>query len=370
MIRIRHSEQEAKRYLLLHLYPKWPVCYVLLLTTLLFSCAPPGPINSMHMNGFAMATSYSVVVVGLEPDSVIAKQLRMDTAAMIARIESCMSIFEPESDISRFNASSATDWFPVAQETADVVGIALEMSHETGGIFDITVGRAVETWGLGSEDSSGPVVSESMNLSDDALIGYQKVDVRNFPPALRKTAPGIRLDLSGIAKGYAVDRVADIIEDFGLDRYRVEIGGEVRTAGLNMQNAPWKIGIEAPAESGLDPVIHLTDAAVATSGDYRNFLVSGEKRLSHFIDPRTGIPTDPAGLSVTVVGNECARVDAIATALAVLGPEKGYDLAVKKNWKVYFIYRYGDEWKDRATIVFEPLFHPDSISGIKSLSTK
>jgi len=324
----------------------------------------------MNINGFAMATSYSVVIVGLEPDSVIAKQLQMDTAAVIARIESLMSIFEPESDISRFNASSTTDWFPVAEETAEVVGIALEMSRETDGAFDITVGRSVETWGFGAADPAESDTYEKANLSSTALIGYRNMDVRYAPPALRKTVTGIHLDLSGIAKGYAVDRVAALIEDQGFDRYMVEIGGEISTAGLNMDNVPWEIGIEAPAESDLDPVAHLTDAAVATSGDYRNFLVSGERRLSHFIDPKTGVPTDPAGLSVTVVGNECARVDAIATALAVLGPEKGYDLAVEKNWKAYFIYRHGDEWKDRATIAFEPLFHPDSISGIKSLSAR
>lgn len=324
---------------------------------------------STNINGFAMATTYSVVVVGLEPDSAIAKQLRMDTASVIARIESLMSIFEPESDISRFNASSTTEWFPVAPETADVVGIARQMSHETGGVFDITVGQAVEVW-RDTADTPEPDASGSRKYPDTDLIDYQYLDVRYSPPALRKSKPDIQLDLSGIAKGYAVDRVAATIEDSGLDRYMVEIGGEMRAAGLNMDSVPWKIGIEAPAESDLDPVIYLSDTAVATSGDYRNSHVSGGRRLSHFIDPETSIPTDYRGLSVTVAGNECARVDAIATALAVLGPGKGYDLAVEKNWKVYFIYRNGDAWKDRSTIAFEQLFHPDPISGIKSLSTR
>jgi thiamine biosynthesis lipoprotein len=359
---------EGYTVLISQLQKRW-ICFILLPVLFHLSCGPRPGTEKVEFNGFAMATTYSVVIVGLEPDSVIAKQLQMDTAAVIARIESLMSIFEPESDISRFNASSTTDWFPVAQETADVVGIALEISRETDGIFDITVGQAVEVW-RDIADTSEPGASGSRNHIDIDLIDYRYLDIRNSPPALRKSKRDIHLDLSGIAKGYAVDRAAALIEDQGFDRYMVEIGGEIRTAGLNIDSGPWEIGIEVPAESGLDPVFHLTDAAVATSGDYRNFLVSGERRLSHFINPRTGIPTDTAGLSVTVVGKECARVDAIATALAVLGPEEGYDLAVEKNWRVYFIYRHGDEWKDRATITFESLFHPDSISGIKSLSAR
>jgi len=306
-----------------------------------------------------MATSYSVVVIGPASGSPVARKLQADIAALIAHVESRTSVFEPESDISRFNTSSTTGWFPVAEETADVVGIALEISRETGGAFDITVGRAVEMWGFGAGDPAESVSSASSNIKNIAQIDYQNLQVRHTPPAIRKSAPGIQLDLSGIAKGYAVDRVAAIIDDLGFDRYMVEIGGEIRTAGLNIYNTPWNIGIETPAESGLDPVIHLTDAAVATSGDYRNSHISRERRLSHFIDPRIGIPTPYIGLSITVVGNECARVDAIATALAVLGPEKGYDLAVEKNWKVYFIFRHEDVWKEQATIAFKPLLDPD-----------
>jgi len=308
-----------------------------------------------------MATSYSVVAIGPEPDSLVSRKLQADVGAIIAQIESCMSVFEPESDISRFNASSTTDWFPVVQETADIIALSLEISRETSGAFDISVGHAVEMWGFGAGDPAETAPSASSNLKKIAHIDYQKLDVRHSPPAIRKSEPDIRLDLSGIAKGYAVDRVAVIFEDRGIDRYMVEIGGEIRTAGLNMDGAPWTIGIAAPAESHLDPVLHLTDAAAATSGDYRNFRISGGQRVTHIINPETGAPIHHESASVTVIDKECARADGLSTALAVLGPEKGYDLAMEKGWAVYFILRQDSEWKHRMTPAFKSHLKPDDI---------
>jgi len=313
-----------------------------------------------------MATSYSVIAVGPAPGSSLARKLQSEISAVIAQIETRMSIFEPESDISRFNASSTTEWFPVAPETAEVVEMSIEVSRETGGAFDATVEPAVELWGFGAGNQAPPMLSSSPKPEAVAHIDYRRLAVRNSPPALRKSEPHIRLDLSGIAKGYAVDRVAMMLDDFKVHNYMVEIGGEVRTAGFNADGSSWSIGIEAPPGSHLDRILRVTQIAVATSGDYRNAFISDGRRISHIIDPKTGIPAGHDGASVTVVGKQCTRVDARSTALAVLGPDKGYDLAVEKGWAAYFLLRRDSAWSSRTTPAFavflnqKPDLHPDN----------
>lgn len=286
------------------------------------------------------------------PGSPPAGKLQADIAAAIARIETRMSIFDPESDISRFNAFQNNDWFPVAPETAEVAEMSIGISRETGGAFDVTVEPAVQSWGFGPRDPASKTATAKPKPETAAPIDYRKLEVRRSPPSLRKSDPRIRVDLSAIAKGYAVDRVARLLEDRDVHNYMVEIGGELRTAGVNANGSSWTIGIEAPRESHLDRILHVTESAVATSGNYRNAYLSNGKRITHIIDPKTGIPISHAGASVTVVGRQCARVDALATALAVLGPDKGFNLAVEKGWAAYFILRRDSGWKSRMTPAF------------------
>ncbi len=353
----RHPSSGLKKHL------KRSLPYALSLLCVLSSCGSKPEETSLEIDGFAMATSYSIVIPGIQPDSSIEARLRTEIPAAIAQTERRLSIFEPESEISRFNATSTTNWFPVSRETADVVSLSLEVSRATGGAFDITVGRAVETLILRPDEAAGSTIfSDSVPNAADT-IGYGNLAVNFSPPSLRKSLPEIRLDLSGVAKGYSVDRVSRIIESFDLHRYKVEIGGEIRTAGHNPDGDPWRIGIASPARSDLQPVLLLTDAAVATSGDYRNYQESDNRQMSHFIDPGTGRPIERKGLSVTVAGNECARVDAIATALAVLGPDKAYALAMERNWKAYFIYYRDGGWMEQTTAAMKPLFRMTNLSG-------
>lgn len=332
-------------------------CLFLLLVLSGFSCRAPMDEVSVQINGFAMATSYSVTAIGPVPGSVFARKLHAQVAAVIARIESKTSIFEPQSDISRFNASSSTDWFPVSTEAVEVVGISMEMSQVTDGAFDITVGRAVEKWGFGPHNVAAPTRSLNPTPQSVSHIDYRKLVVRSLPPALRKSDPHIRIDLSGIAKGYAVDRVAETLEAENIHRYIVEIGGELRTAGMKADRSLWKIGVAAPAGSRLDMILHVTDIAVATSGDYRNVYLSNGRRLSHIINPGTGTPISNSVASVTVVDKECARADALATALAVLGSDKGHNLGVRKGWATYFILRGNSGWTFKATPAFAALLN-------------
>ena len=329
--------------------------YISVLTIVILATCKPET-ATLHLQGFPMATTYSIVIPGVHPDSETAEKLRTEIPTAIAQIENSISIFEPESEISRFNATSKTDWFPLSLETVEIVETSLEISRETGGAFDITVGSAVEFWGFGPDEPPQSMKSGQSNLTVSAPIGYQQIEVCFSPPALRKSMPDTRLDLSGIAKGYAVDRVAMIIESYNLHNYKVDIGGDLRTAGLNADGVYWKIGIASPAQSDLEPVLQLMDTAVATSGDYRNFREWDNKRLSHFIDPKTGRPIEQKGLSVTVADDQCIRADALATAMAVLGPDKGFDLANEKNWKVYFIYFQDNTWLEQATTNMNSLF--------------
>ena len=183
--------------------------------------------------------------------------------------------------------------------------------------------------------------------------------------ALRKRAPGLRLDLSGIAKGYGVDEVARVLERHGIRRYLVEIGGEIRSAGRNLADRPWRVGVELPDTDGRIAASHvqIETGAVATSGDYRNFVTVDGRRYAHVIDPRTGWPAAHALASVTVVAENCADADAWATALLVLGPEQGMAVARGQGLAALFLLRTADGYRETATESFQPYRKPPRQQG-------
>jgi len=243
-----------------------------------------------------------------------------------------------------------------------VVGEAIRTSQQTGGAFDATVGPLVNLWHFGPERNGGSVPSDSQIAENRERVGYQRVQARLDPPALKKSRPDVEVDLSAIAKGFGVDKVAEYLDRRGAEGYMVEIGGEVRTRGRRGDGSPWKIGVVKPADdpaggqSLVQRVLPLGDDALATSGDYRNFFEQDGTRYSHTIDPRTGRPVEHQLASVTVVGPTCMQCDALATALMVLGPEAGYNLAVDRALAVLFVVRDGDRFSERATPVFQQRF--------------
>ena len=179
---------------------------------------------------------------------------------------------------------------------------------------------------------------------------------------IRKSRPAVQSDLSALAKGYAVDRVAVLLDSGGdvIEGYLVEVGGEVRTRGRNEDGRPWRVGIERPVDGppSIQRVLELTDAALATSGDYRNFFEHEGRRYSHTIDPRTGYPVDHGLASVSVVADSCVRADALATALEVLGPEEGFALAQEQGWAVFLITRQADGTLTEQTTPEFPALSP------------
>lgn len=307
-----------------------------------------------------MGTRYTVEVA--QPMSAeLRARLQQGIDVALEDIEQGMSTWRADSEISRFNASPTTEWFPVSEGTCRAVAAANDVSRMSGGAFDVTVGPLVNLWGFGPE----PVLSEPPPQAaiDAALdrVGYRRLHADCTRPALRKDAPDVYVDLSGYAKGLGVDRVARELESGGIRRYLVEIGGELRLSGLDADGEPWAVAIEASDKGAsgkgapIRRIVNLTDMAVATSGDYRNFFEYEGKRYAHVIDPRTGRPTAHDLAAVTVIGDTAALADAWATALLVLGPDAGFETALRERIPASFQVRTKNGISERLTPEFGAL---------------
>ena len=310
--------------------------------------APKETIHSF--SGSTMGTVYNVRAVGSAAGlNVAALQQQVDIRLAAINLE--MSTYLPDSEISRFNRYTDDDWFAVSAETAMVVAAGLEVSRDTQGAFDVTVGPLVNLWGFGPEGRVGETPTDEAIAECQARVGHARLEVRQNPPALRKRRADVYVDLSAIAKGFAVDEVAKLLDRHAVRSYLVEIGGEVRTRGRKPDGGSWRIGIERPvaAVRELDCVVELDDRALATSGDYRNFFEREGRRYSHEIDPRTGRPVDHALISVSVLADDCLTADAWATALLVLGPDAALPAARRRGLEVLCMIRSGDGWVEQAT---------------------
>ena len=325
----------------------------------LWACAPPETAPALHIfDGATMGTTYAVRVVTTETWGQPRRdRIRDRIQAVLDDVESKMSHYRPSSELSRFNRVRATSPFPVSRETFDVVRHAYELSQLTGGALDITVGPLVNAWGFGPRepDILPPDAALLARLRDH--VGYTKLEMDPASSTLRKTDPELEIDLSAVAKGYSVDRVAAVMREEGLTRFMVEVGGEIVAVGLNQQGGRWRIAIERPLmEGGVQRAVPLSGQAMATSGDYRNVREVDGRLFSHTIDPRTGRPVVHQLESVSVVSELCVVADGLATGLAVLGPDDGYALAVERGWAALFLVR--DESGaigERATPAFEAL---------------
>lgn len=303
--------------------------------------------------GSTMGTTFSVKVVA-PPENLDLPALQRDIQAVLDGINNAMSTYLDDSELSRFNASDSVDWIEVSPELCHAVEAARVVSEFTGGAFDVTVGPLVNLWGFGpSESAFEPPGNDTLTAAMQD-IGYTKLGVDCTMPALRKASAGVYVDLSAFAKGYAVDQVAELLDARELPDYLVEIGGEMRMRGNNTRSEPWAIAIETPDRSArtVQTVVHLSDAAMATSGDYRNFFEHEGRFYSHTIDPRTGYPVAHNGASVTVVADTAAFADAAATALLVLGPDAGMELAEQQSIAAYFLLRLGSEFEERMSSLF------------------
>lgn len=312
-----------------------------------------GPV--LHVfTGETMGTVYTVKVVAQPGGDFSPVATEHAIRERLEEVNALMSTYDPDSQLSRFNRHDSDAPFAVDAPVAEVFAIALEVSRQSAGAFDITVGPLVNAWGFGPDPPAAPP-DESAIEGLRARVGYQHLELTE-DGRLRKHRPDLYCDLSAVAKGYAVDRVAGALDARGIAHYMVEVGGEVRARGVNERGVPWRIGIERP-----DPdrrivarVVPLRDMALATSGDYRNFRVVDGVRQSHTIDPRTGRPVAHALASVSVFHPQCAWADAYATALMALGPDEGLAFALGHEIAALFFLHDGhDGFSEITTPAFE-----------------
>jgi FAD:protein FMN transferase len=306
--------------------------------------------------GTTMGTTYAVKFIrtpGLASLSEIGRLVDQELEAVNAQ----MSTYRSDSELSRFNASQSMDWFPVSSETASIVQLSLEIHQRTSGRFDVTVGPLVNLWGFGPPNASQRMPSEEEIRRILAFVGSEKLEVRADPPALRKKAAELQVDLSAIAKGHGVDRVAELLDGLGVEDYMVEIGGEIRAKGKRADGRFWQVGIELPDEKRRDilRIVGLSDLSMATSGDYRNQRTYEGQKFSHFIDPQTGRPARTEIASATVLADNCALADALATGLMSSEAKDALELIETNRWAALLVLRKDDRLETIVSPSFEEL---------------
>lgn len=291
---------------------------------------------------------YQVTLPG-SLDNATVEKVSLAVQRRLDEINQRMSTYLPDSAVSRFNQHQGVDWFPVEEETARVVAFALEISRQSDGAFDITVGPLVAAWKFGAAAASDSVSGEGQSsvLSDESIglllrrVGFRKLEVRLEPPALKKSVSDLEIDLSAVAKGHAVDEVAWVVRELGQKSFFVEVGEEVRAEGQHPAGRSWVCGIEKPLEDQrvIDLRVPVVNRSIATSGDYRQFRIINGKRYAHTIDPRTGYPTDGDVGLASIVAEDCAVADAWATAAMVLGSERMFELARTHDLGLHMVTR-------------------------------
>lgn len=322
---------------------------------LLSACQSGTPQRALtELQGATMGTSYTVKLVAL-PAELKPERIQAEIDAILERINRQMSTYLNDSELSQFNRSRETSWIDASEELVNVLKQAQQVSALSNGAFDVTVGPLVNLWGFGPSPGMDRVPSEQDIREARSRVGYRELEVRSSPAAIRKDRPDLYVDLSAIAKGYAVDAVAQHLQALQIENYMVEIGGEIRAKGRNARDVFWRIAIEKPSSGSrsLHSVIELDNVGIATSGDYRNYFEQEGGRYSHTIDPRTGRPVTHKLASVTVADPSTMHADVMATALMVLGPQAGYRFAEQHKLAAFFIVKSEDGFYDKATTAFQ-----------------
>ena len=329
--------------------------FLLLLLPVLAACGEQR-LPQLELAGTALGTTFKVAIVEPAPN-LDSEALEADILAALTRIDKLASTWRDDSELSAFNSSRSTDWIDVTAEFCDALAAAQAISRLTGGAFDVTVGPLVNLWGFGPNGSTAEPPPDDAIASAMVNVGFDKLQTDCEAGTVRKDAADVYVDLSGWAKGHAVDTLAELLDVQSVANYLVEIGGEIRVSGHNSERRKWAVAIEAPAtyKRVQQAVIRVSNTSVATSGDYRNYFEHGGNSYSHTIDPRTGRPVTHELAAVTVVHPENAFADAMATALLVLGPDAGPELAEGLGVAAYFLVRRPTEIQEITTSEFESL---------------
>ena len=328
---------------------------------LAFCCliACGGSDRPIQTGGSVFGTTWSLTYWGA-PDPVTGAPVKESVEAAFAIVNNSMNHYDPGSLISVFNGLPEDTPLEVDWDFAYVLTAALALGEVTQGAYDVTVSPLINLWGFGP---AGPTRFPAETAVSAALdsVGASYLNWQPEVRLLTKLTPGVALDFSSLAKGYAVDLVADALDELGVAHYMLEVGGEVRVRGMSPRGDAWRIAIERP-EPGLRRSVQvplsLVDTGVATSGDYRNFFEHEGVRYSHLIDPRDGYPVQHDVISVTVVHGSAMMADAWATALTVMGSAEAMAMAESRGLAVYLIIRAGDGTEAVASAAMQRLL-PD-----------
>lgn len=323
--------------------PLAPFFIVLLLT----GCGRDEHALEFLHQGRTMGTGFHVTVI-LEEGQTPPQPEVIDRE--LERINSLMSTYRKDSEINRFNRAPVGASLPVSADFCELLKLSQQVYQLSRGAFNPAVGPLVDLWGFGPADTHDqiPTAKEIARLLGE--MDFNALHAGCYQGQIVKTVP-LHLDFSAVAKGYAADRVGQLLAERGYRNYLVEVGGELALAGHNASGSAWRIAIEKPAllQGGVQQVISLSDVGVATSGDYRNYFEKDGKRYSHTIDPRTGRPIEHNLASITVVASTAAEADALATALMVLGAEQSLALVEQRNIAAYFLVKQGDKFVAKAS---------------------
>ena len=297
------------------------------LVTGLFVLSGCGRTGLYERTGLMMGTVVKISVADkVKPGSGVDRAIEKAFIRM-REVDESMSTYNSNSELNRINRLDSGQTTGVSDGLLEVVRKSIEISNTSSGAFDITAGPLVELWGFGKDDTTRKAASSEQIEAILPMVNYRNiiVDEKNRKIGLKKA--GMKIDLSSIAKGYAVDQAIEVLREEGIENAIVNAGGDLYCLGKGLRGAPWVIGIKDPRQPGqVIASFELTDRACATSGDYENFFITQSRRFSHLIDPRTGRPVQNGLLSVTVLAPTCLEADGLATAIFVLGKKEGLEL--------------------------------------------
>ncbi len=326
----------------------------------LVGCDGSAGSKQLDLRGQAMGTTWQVILPG-SLEGFDSEELKQGIIARIERVESQMSHWREDSLVSQFNRRDSTLPLSITPELATVIREAQRTSELSQGAFDITVAPLVDLWGFGPTGRPDSQPTDETIASVRNQVGSEHlrlVEASDGSITLSKQIPQLQIDLSALAKGYAIDVVAAYLDEQRLEHYLIEIGGELRAQGTNPQGNLWRIGLEQPdadARVQVRGAVALHNQAIATSGSYRNAIrdhTSEAGAYSHIIDPRTGRPVRHRLISVSVITSSAMRADAWATALMVLGPEAGFQLASDEQLAATFVFHSPKGPRERSTAAF------------------
>ena len=297
---------------------------------MLTACHRP---EEIKLSGRTMGTTWSLL------SAQATDSMRQLIQSHLDQREAVLSHWQKDSAVTRFNDSRSTDWQPVPPELIQVIELARDIASKTSGALDITLAPLIDLWGFGAAGSAKAIPTERQIAEAKTRCGWQHLHSRLDPPALKKDIPDLRLNVASVTEGFVIDELISRLQQQGLSDFLLEVGGEVAAIGHAPAGTAWRVGIQTPEATPSDALqtLPLSDLCIATSGNYRHRIETNGQSYSHLIDPRSGRPITHPLTSVSVIHPSSALADGYATALMIVGPERGREIADQLGLRVLWI---------------------------------